>query len=82
MKVAVDHDLCIGDGICESICPQVFVLAEDGLSYVVVETVDESLRDDVQEAMDSCPTECILMYEDGEEVPEEHKGSVRPDLAP
>ncbi len=34
MKVWIDQDLCTGDGLCEEICPQVFVLLEDGLAYV------------------------------------------------
>jgi ferredoxin len=80
MKVAVEHDLCIGDGICESICPQVFVLGEDGLSYVIADDVAEDLRDDVQEAVDSCPTECIHVFDD-EDVPEDMTDSIRPDMA-
>jgi ferredoxin len=82
MKVAVDHDLCIGCGICESTCPQVFVLTDEALSCVIVEEVSEELRDEVTEAVDSCPTECIRIFENGEEVPEELKESIRPDLAP
>ena len=34
MKVWVDPDLCTGDGICEKIVPEVFVLLDDGLAYV------------------------------------------------
>ena len=34
MKVWIDQDLCTGDGLCEEIAPDVFVLLEDGLAYV------------------------------------------------
>jgi ferredoxin len=34
MRVRIDQDLCTGDGLCEQIAPAVFVLADDGLSYV------------------------------------------------
>jgi ferredoxin len=34
MKVWVDQDLCTGDGLCSEICPEVFVLLDDGVSYV------------------------------------------------
>jgi ferredoxin len=31
----VDPDLCTGCGICEDICPDVFEVADDGLSHVI-----------------------------------------------
>lgn len=34
MDVWVDQDLCTGDGLCTDHCPEVFVLLEDGISYV------------------------------------------------
>ena len=34
MKVWIDQDLCTGDGLCEEICPDVFVGKDDGLFYV------------------------------------------------
>ena len=34
MKVWIDQDLCTGDGLCEEICPDVFVGLDDGLYYV------------------------------------------------
>ena len=75
MKVWVDQDLCTGDGLCEEICPEVFVLADDGLSYVrdaqgvrndpggSAGTVDvpPALAEAVIEAADQCPGECIFV---------------------
>jgi ferredoxin len=34
MKVWIDQDLCTGDGLCEEIAPDLFVLLDDGLAYV------------------------------------------------
>lgn len=33
-RVWIDQDLCTGDGLCVDHCPEVFVLLEDGISYV------------------------------------------------
>jgi ferredoxin len=59
MRPSVDHDLCIGCGNCAEICPEVFELREDGYSWVVQEAPDESLRDCVEDAEESCPVEAI-----------------------
>ncbi len=68
MRVTVDHDLCIGDGVCEAICPQVFVLRDDGLAYVIEDPVSEDLSSEVEEAMDACPTECIHSHDEDEDI--------------
>ena len=34
MRVWIDQDLCTGDGLCTDHCPEVFVLLDDGISYV------------------------------------------------
>ena len=58
-KPFIDHDECIADGVCESICPEVFELRDDGLAYVINDDPDPDLEDEIQEAIDSCPTGCI-----------------------
>jgi ferredoxin len=74
MNVWVDQDLCTGDGLCEEVCPDVFVL-HDGLSYVreagsparriggpadAVPVPDQHL-DAVLDAAEECPGECIFI---------------------
>jgi ferredoxin len=72
MKVWIDQDLCTGDGICEQICPSVFIGQPDGLFYVKDldgniklngEMVDipEGLLDAVEESATECPGECIFI---------------------
>ena len=35
MHVWIDQDLCTGDGLCTDHCPELFVLLEDGISYMI-----------------------------------------------
>lgn len=64
MRPEVDHTLCIGDGICADICPEVFELRDDNLAYVINENPGADLADKVQEAADACPTSAIIVHED------------------
>lgn len=64
--------------MCEEIAPAVFVLLDDGLSYVVEDgqplrdpggagslaVVPENYQDSVREAAEECPGECIFVVED------------------
>ena len=79
MRVWIDQDLCTGDGLCVDHCPEVFVLLEDGISYVhdgdeirndpggadgLVE-VAARLEKAVVDAAEDCPGECIFLELDG-----------------
>lgn len=63
MKPVVDHDLCIGCGSCEDICPELFELRDDGLSYVHVENPEPELYGCARDAADSCPVDAISIEE-------------------
>ncbi|MCD6559137.1 ferredoxin [Thermococci archaeon] len=62
-KVRVDQDVCIGDAICASLCPDVFEMNDEGKSQVIVEVVGEDLIDCVNEAAEACPVSCIYVEE-------------------
>ncbi len=79
MRVWIDQDLCTGDGLCTDHCPDVFMLLEDGLSYVRNSTGDAcndpggrasivavpaSLVDRTIAAALDCPGECIFLEDD------------------
>ena len=63
MKPKIIVDECIGDGICEEICPEVFELRDDGLAYVIEEEPDNQLNDKIEEAIEECPTSAIVVEE-------------------
>lgn len=59
MKAYVDKDLCIGCGVCPSVCPEVFEMGDDNLSHVIVDTVPADSEDDAKDAEESCPVDAI-----------------------
>jgi ferredoxin len=75
MHVWIDQDLCTGDGLCQDIAPDVFVILEDGIAYVrqdgvtlndpggshSLALVPTPLESDVVAAADVCPGECIFI---------------------
>ncbi|MDD4080817.1 MAG: ferredoxin [Eubacteriales bacterium] len=62
MKANVDQGLCIGCGLCESICPEVFRMNDDNLAEAYAD-VTEDLQETAEEARDSCPTDAITIEE-------------------
>ncbi len=78
MRVWIDQDLCTGDGLCTDHCPEVFVLLDDGISYVhdgehvgndpggaesTVHVAAEHETAVIDAALD-CPGECIFIEQD------------------
>lgn len=57
-KCNVNKDLCIGCGLCTSICPEVLAMGDDGLAEAVAE-VSADLEAAVEEAAASCPVQAI-----------------------
>ena len=77
LHVWIDQDLCTGDGLCTDHCPELFILLEDGISYVrasgeaqndpggmnsMAPVVTEHV-DAVVAAAEDCPGECIFLEE-------------------
>ncbi len=62
MKAEINRSGCIGCGLCEEICPEVFRMADDGLAEVYAE-IDESTEETAIEARDSCPVSVISIEE-------------------
>lgn len=59
MKVTINKDMCIGCGACTGICPNVFVIEDDGKAGVVAEAVDAADEDAANEAVAGCPVAAI-----------------------
>ncbi|MFE7569911.1 ferredoxin [Streptomyces sp. NPDC057539] len=64
MKIAVDRGRCTGIGICESISPAYFEVGDDGVLILVRETVGEADREQVEEAVRSCPAAALAIVDD------------------
>jgi len=57
-KIEIDQDECIGCEACVELCPEVFGFDEDEEKAYVIEGCNEE-SDCVDEAIASCPSECI-----------------------
>ncbi len=58
-KPVINYDDCEGCGTCVEYCPEVFALGDDEKAYVIEGGKLDSC--DVNEAVDTCPTECITL---------------------
>jgi len=59
-RVVIEQSECIGCESCVEICPEVFGFDEDNeKAYVIMEKGGP--EDKIQEAIDSCPEECISL---------------------
>jgi ferredoxin len=63
LRLRVDHNICVGNAMCESIAPQVFVLNEHRQSKAVNPAGDTEER--ILEAAENGPVSVIFM-EDAE----------------
>ena len=63
MRVYVDPDLCSGCGPCVDTCPDVFDLNDEGIAIMKVDEVPEEFFEACREAVDSCPSEAIVIEE-------------------
>lgn len=57
MAIVIDEQECIGCETCVELCPDVFEMDADGEKAVVKDP--DSTDECVEEAIDSCPSECI-----------------------
>ena len=58
-KLSVDHETCIGCGLCAGICPELFALDDEGKSIPTEPEVDESLEAQAEDAAAQCPVQAI-----------------------
>jgi ferredoxin len=61
MKASIDRDGCIACGLCPSICPEVFRMADDGLAEVYIDEVPMDVEATAKEAEESCPVSVITV---------------------
>lgn len=63
-KVKVNEDACIGCGACTAIASDVFSFNDEGFAEAnkdnnILDKMDESLKEDVIDALEGCPTNAI-----------------------
>lgn len=73
MRVWIDQDLCVGNGICEELSPEVFQLVDGAIAYVRdgerllprgeegTLHVPAGFEQAVIDAADECPAACIYL---------------------
>lgn len=72
LKVMVDRETCIGDGLCVEEAPGTFEMDDDRIAIVKDDPADD--RDTIVEAACACPVDAITVFdgESGEKLcPEE-----------
>ncbi len=63
MRIVVDHGRCTGLGMCESIAEDVFEVQGDGSLRILIEEIDPARREEIQAAVDACPTEALKLVD-------------------
>lgn len=67
MKVSIDQSKCIACGTCVAVCPEVFVMKEDGSVDVKDEYKDKDIPSELEskviKAKEVCPTAAIVTKE-------------------
>lgn len=58
MKYYVNEQ-CIGCGLCEGICPEVFEITNNGVAKAKDDPVANEIEDKAAEAKESCPVGAI-----------------------
>lgn len=58
MKYVV-NDTCIGCGMCEGTCPEVFKVGDDGVAHAIEEEVPAGAEESAAQAMQDCPVGAI-----------------------
>ena len=53
------NENCIGCGLCESICPEVFEMTGEGVAKATENEVEPDHIDKAGEALNSCPVAAI-----------------------
>ena len=63
MKYRVNED-CIGCGMCEATCPEVFSMTDEGVAVAIDEKVAEEYEQAAAEAKEGCPVGAIEEVEE------------------
>ncbi len=62
LKITVDHNVCVGNQMCETFAPKVFVLNDDRQSQVADPEGDTA--ENIMEAAENCPVSAITVVDE------------------
>ena len=57
-KVTVDASTCVGCGLCEQECPEVFQVQGDGLAHIKAQSC---AKHNLQDIAEQCPVSAIVV---------------------
>ena len=61
--VEIDHAVCIVSGMCASVAPDIFEVADDNSEVIVLQpNLPDDLVDDANNAAVCCPVEAITVH--------------------
>ncbi len=60
MKATVNKNMCIGCGLCDNICHEVFRMEGDK-AVVIVDLIPQNIEVSCKQAADECPVAAILL---------------------
>ena len=62
-RIELDEDLCQGHAMCELEAPDVFKVPKRGVVEILDPEPSDNLREDVERAIDMCPTRALSLIE-------------------
>ena len=62
LRISVDLNVCVGNAMCETFAPKVFVLNDDRQSEVADAAADTV--ENIMEAAENCPVSAITVVDD------------------
>jgi ferredoxin len=65
-KVCLDEDLCQGHAMCELEAPDVFAVPKRGVVEILDSEPPDDIREDVERAIEMCPTQAISLKDKGD----------------
>jgi ferredoxin len=65
-RIEVDLDLCQGHAMCELEAPDYFTVPKRGKVEILDSEPPEDARAEVQNAVDMCPTQALLIKDKGD----------------
>lgn len=65
-RVVLDEDLCQGHAMCELEAPDVFAVPKRGVVEILDAEPPDDIREDVERAIEMCPTRAISISEKGD----------------